>query len=187
VVKASSLHGSRRNAAGARRVALLALPALVSWGLGACMVAPPAPGQPRDAVFAAWGTPTARYAMPAGAERLEYATGPFGRTTWMVDVDAGGRVTGARQVLGEAHFAEFQGRAPGMSRDELLRTLGRPGERHGAGLKGGETWSWRYPTNDCLWFQVTVDTAANVVRDAGYGIDWRCDARSDSRSDSRSN
>lgn len=136
---------------------------------------PPSPGQAREAVLAAWGAPTGRYTMPAGAERLEYATGPYGRMTWMVDVDGAGRVAQVRQVLNEAHFAQFQARAPGMRRDELLRTLGRPGERHGAGLRGGELWSWRYPTNDCLWFQVTVDTASDTVRDAGYGIDWTCD------------
>ncbi len=153
----------------------VALPvALVALASAACAPVPPAPGEARDAVVARWGAPTARYTLPAG-ERLEYATGPFGRTTWMIDLDAGGRVTGARQVLNEAHFAAFQARAPGMSRDELLRTLGTPGERQRVGWRNDEVWSWRYPTNDCLWFQVTIDLAANTVRDAGYGIDWTCD------------
>lgn len=174
-----SLPRSRRPTLARARAGAAAL--AVSVLAGGCAMTPPLPGQPREGVLAAWGQPTARYPMPAGAERLEYATGPFGRTTWMVDVDGGGRVTAARQVLNEAHFAEFQTRAPGMRRDELLRTLGTPGERHGAGLMGGETWSWRYPTNDCLWFQVTVDTDSDTVRDAGYGIDWRCDARSGDR------
>ena len=141
-----------------------------------CATPAPAPGQSRDAVLAAWGAPKARHALAAGAERLEYSSGPFGRTTWMVDLDAAGRATAVAQVLNDAHFAEFQGRAPGIGRAELLRTLGTPGERRGAGRMGGELWSWRYPTNDCLWFQVTIDTAADKVRDAGYGIDPRCDA-----------
>jgi len=139
------------------------------------------PGQPREAVLAAWGPPTTSYRLEPTGERLEYATGPFGRMTWMVDLDAAGRVTGATQVLNEAHFADFQGRAPGMTRGQLLRELGRPGERQGAGLMGGELWSWRYPTNDCLWFQVTIDIALDKVRAAGYGIDPRCDARGDAR------
>lgn len=151
----------------------------IVFALAGCAPVPPAPSQPREAVLAAWGPPTGRHALPGGGERLEYASGPFGRTTWMVDLDAAGRVSASTQVLNEAHFAEFQGRAPGMSRAELLRTLGRPGQVQGAGLRGGELWSWRYPTNDCLWFQVTLDTAADRVRDAGYGIDPRCDARSD--------
>ena len=152
--------------------------ALITAG---CTTAPAA-GQAREAVLAAWGQPTARYPVAAGGERLEYASGPFGRVTWMVDLDAAGRVAGSTQVLNEAHFADFQGRAPGMSRDQLLRELGTPGERKGAGLMGGELWSWRYPTNDCLWFQVTIDTAADKVRAAGYGIDWRCDAGRGDRS-----
>jgi hypothetical protein len=160
------------------RVAAIAL-ALAAVLFAGCAQTPPAAGEPRDAVLARWGTPTGRHALPAGGERLEYASGPFGRTTWMIDLDAAGRVTAARQVLNEAHFAEFSeavARAPGMSRAELLRTLGTPGERRGAGLVGGEVWSWRYPTNDCLWFQVSIDTAADRVRSAGYGIDWTCDA-----------
>jgi hypothetical protein len=90
----------------------------------------------------------------------------------MIDVDAAGRVQRAEQVLNEAHFAEFQGRAPGMGVDALLRELGTPGERQGTRM--GALWSWRYPTNDCLWFQVSFDTAGRVAA-AGYNIDWRCD------------
>jgi hypothetical protein len=96
----------------------------------------------------------------------------------MVDIDAGGRITAANQVLNEASFAEFQRRAPGMSRDELLRTLGRPGEVRSGGWQGGQVWSWRYPTNDCLWFQSSVGDDG-VVKDGVYGIDPHCDAASD--------
>ncbi|MBL8325217.1 MAG: hypothetical protein JNJ89_09705 [Rubrivivax sp.] len=160
---------------------------LVAGGVLAvgCAVAPPPPGQERDAVLARWGAPTARHVLPAGGERLEYASGPFGRTTWMIDLDAAGRVFGSRQVLDEAHFAELAesaARAPGLTRAELLRAIGTPGERHGAGLIGGEVWSWRYVTNDCLWFQVSIDLAADRVRSAGYGIDWQCDAGAADRS-----
>ena len=168
-----------RHATAATLVATTLFGVLATTG---CGTPPVQVGLAREAVLAGWGLPTARYAMAAGAERLEYATGPFGRTTWMIDIDAGGRVSAAQQVLNESHFAAFQARAPGLSRAELLRTLGTPGERHGAGLIGGEVWSWRYPTNDCLWFQVGIDTDADKVRDAGYGIDWRCDARSNDRS-----
>jgi len=144
--------------------------------LAACAVPPPGVGTVRDDVLRTWGPPTARYAMPAGAERLEYATGPYGRTTWMIDLDAGGRVTQARQVLNEAEFMQVQIKsASGLTRDELLRWIGTPGEvRHG-GWQGGQVWSWRYPTNDCLWFQVSV-TDRGTVTGGAYGIDPRCDA-----------
>jgi hypothetical protein len=136
---------------------------------------PPSPGQSEADALRRFGQPTARYPMPDGVSRLEFATGPYGRETWMVDLDGSGRVIVARQVLNEASFADFQARAPGMTRDELLRTLGRPGERRHGGRQGGEVWSWRYPTNDCLWFQVSIGNDG-LVRDGAYGIDWRCDA-----------
>jgi hypothetical protein len=138
---------------------------------------PPQPGESESQVLQRLGSPTARYAMAGGTTRLEFATGPFGRQTWMVDVDAGGRVIAAAQVLDDRRLAAFQARAPGMGRDELLRTLGTPGERRGA-RGGGETWSWRYPTNDCLWFQVSLD-AGGRVSDGAFGIDPGCDAAND--------
>jgi len=141
---------------------------------------PPLPGQSEADALRRFGTPTARYAMPDAVSRLEFATGPYGRETWMVDLDAGGRIIVARQVLNEANFADVQARAAGMSRDELLRTLGTPGERRHGGWQGGQVWSWRYPTNDCLWFQVSLGDDGRV-RDGAYGTDPRCDARSDRR------
>jgi hypothetical protein len=156
-----------------RWVAALLLP----W-LAACSVLGPPPlrqGQPEADVIRDWGPPTARYAMPDGVQRLEYATGPYGRTTWMIDLDASGGVLRADQVLNESNFLRFQARAPGMTIDELLRTLGRPGDRESGGRQGGEVWSWRYPTNDCLWFRASIGVDG-LVRDGVYGIDPRCQA-----------
>lgn len=146
--------------------ALLALPGCASFQ--------PAPGQDEAELQRGLGSPTWRYALPDGGTRLEFATGPFGRSTWMADLDRSGRVVRARQVLNEADFAALQQRAPGLTRDELLLSLGRPGQRRQLGRLGGEVWSWRYPTNDCLWFQVTLD-ADGLVRDAGYGPDPLCE------------
>lgn len=157
----------------------LSLVAAVLVLSGCAALAPlPTPGQNEADVLQRFGTPTARYPMAGGASRLEFATGPYGRETWMVDLDAAGRVGAVRQVLSDTALADFQGRAPGMSRDELLRTLGRPGERRGGGWQGGEVWSWRYPTNDCLWFQVSIGDDG-IVRDGAFGTDPRCDAPND--------
>ncbi len=158
---------------------LLLAPCLV---LAACAAPPLPPGTPEIEVLKSWGRPTATYPMPEGVRRLEYATGPLGRTTWMVDVDIAGRVQQSRQVLNEADFFQLQSQS-GLSRDALLRWIGTPGERRGARF-GGETWSWRYPTNDCLWFQVSLGADA-MVQGASFGIDPSCDARSDARSDAR--
>jgi hypothetical protein len=156
----------------------LAAIASALW-LAACAVQPPQAGTPLPQVLQAWGAPTARYPLPAGAQRLEYASGPYGRTTWMVDVDAAGLVTQARQVLNEAEFVQVQATTD-LRRDGLLRWLGTPGERRHGGWAGGEVWSWRYPTNDCLWFQSSVADDGRVTGSA-YGIDPRCDAPNDNR------
>jgi hypothetical protein len=155
----------------ARRLAAL----LAALSLAACAGYGPSRlgvGQSADEVTRAMGTPTALYALPGGAQRIEYARGPFGRQTYMVDVDAAGRVSGWSQVLNEANFDALP---RGIKRDELLRRLGTPGERHRIGWQERDLWAWRYPTNDCLWFTASLDREQRVV-DSGYAIDPRCDA-----------
>lgn len=155
------------------------VPALVS-GLAGCAAlgTPPVqPGQTEAEVVQRFGhAPTARRVLPGGTQ-LEFATGPEGRTTWLVSLDAEGRVEQARQALGESQFASFQVHQSGLDRDAVLQALGTPGERRGI-WRGGEIWSWRYPTHDCLWFQVTLDRDGRV-KDSGYGPDPRCDAPND--------
>lgn len=151
----------------------LAAAALVA----ACATPPPAPGTSQDALLRAWGLPTARHALPDAGQRLEYATGPYGRTTWMVDLGRDGAVRQARQVLNEAEFGAVQA-AQDLRRDALLLWLGRPGERRSGGRAGGEIWSWRYPTNDCLWFESSVAADGRVTGSA-FATDPRCDAGGD--------
>lgn len=136
-------------------------------------------GQSEAEVRQRLGAPTGRHALDGGLARLEFATGPMGRDTWMVDLDAAGRVTSWHNALEEWRLHALQQRLaqpPRLDRAELLRTLGRPGERSSGGwLAGGELWNWRYPTNECLLFQATL-AADGTVRDAGFNIDPRCDA-----------
>lgn len=130
-------------------------------------------GMPEAEVLRTMGPPSSRYALPAGT-RLEYATGPYGRSTWMVDLDADGRARAWRQVLDERHLMAVQGQLPGMSRDQLLLTLGRPGEVRSGGWQGGQVWSWRFDTHLCLWFQVSLGDDG-LVRDGAFGPDPICD------------
>lgn len=152
----------------------LALPSLL---LGACATYAPRDlpaGASQEEIRRQLGDPTGRYTLPDGGARLEFARGPFGKHTYMVDLDAQGRVAGWRQVLTEAEFAQVQ---PGLAREELLRRLGRPAERWRGGRQGGEVWSWRYDTPlICQWFQVSVDDAGRVTS-AGYAPDPLCDVR----------
>lgn len=140
---------------------------------------PPPPGSTQQAVLQQWGPPTARYTLEGGVTRLEYASGPYGRTTWMVDVDATGRIVQSRQVLNEAEFLRVQSDTT-LTRQTLQRWLGTPGERRHGGWQGGEVWSWRYPTNDCLWFQSSI-AADGRVTGSSYGIDPRCDPPTNAR------
>ena len=137
------------------------------------------PGMSETEAVALTGRPTGRYPGPDGQTRVEFATGPFGRVTWMLDLDAQGKALGPpQQVLNEQHFQWMQQNARDKNADWLLYTLGRPGDVLQLGWIGGKVWSWRYPTNDCLWFRVTVNDDG-TLRDAGsYGIDPRCDAPS---------
>jgi hypothetical protein len=143
---------------------------------GCALGAPSAqPGQSQDEVLARLGAPTGRYAMPEGAQRLEYARGPSGRVTWMIDVDAAGRVTQVAQVLQERYFAQVR---DGMPQDALLRLLGRPAQRAGE-WQHRETWSWRFETHECLWFRVTLSADRKVVHGGAMMPDPQCDAGAD--------
>ena len=77
-------------------------------------------------------------------------------------------------VLDARHFARVM---PGQTRDEVLRTIGRPGERAGM-YRDGQIWSWRYANNDCLWWQAQFD-AQGVVTAAGYAPERGCGGPND--------
>jgi hypothetical protein len=116
------------------------------------------------------GPPTGRHALPQGGTRLEFARGPFGKHTYMVDVDPQGRVLGWQQVLDEAHFNAVP---PGITADELRFRLGRPSNVRGGGWQGGEVWSYRYDAIFCQWWQASVIDGR--VRDAAYAPDPMCE------------
>lgn len=143
--------------------------------LGACAAYGPAglqPGASSAQVRQAMGEPTLVLPHPAGGSRWVYARGPFGRHTWMLDIDAAGRLGPVEQVLGEAQFTAL---VPGMTEAQVLFAFGPPAQRKSRGIRPGELWSWRYPTNDCLWFQAEFDQGL-VVAGGSYATDPVCDA-----------
>jgi hypothetical protein len=116
------------------------------------------------------GAPTGQYALPSGQQRLEFARGPFGKHTYMVTLDAQGRVQTIEQVLTEQRFASIQ---PGMQATVVRAELGRPAQAR-IGWRGvGEVWSYRYNATFCQWFQVWFVDGA--VREAAYAPDPMCD------------
>lgn len=116
------------------------------------------------------GAPNARHALPDGRTRLEYARGPMGLHTYMIDVDPSGHVLGWQQVLTEANFNAI---TPGMTVQEMTARIGRPGYVRGGGWQPGEVWSYRFEGPFCLWWQVSV--VEGKARDAAYGPDPRCE------------
>lgn len=157
-----------------QRLPLIVACLAASLALAGCAVPQPArvqAGQDEPELLAAMGAPTGRYPLADGAQRLEFAQGPFGLRTWMVDLDARGKVLQIRQVMDSYYFNQVQ---DGMSRDALLRLLGRPAARQGE-WQNRETWSWRYANHDCLWLRVTLDAGGKVWGGASTLLDPLCD------------
>jgi hypothetical protein len=107
------------------------------------------PGASAEDIRAQMGTPAATYALPGGGKRLEFrGSGP---RTFMLDVDASGRLVQWVQVLNETNFRNI---VPGMSAEQVLMTLGRPDDQSRIGRQGTEVWSYHFQNTQCLWFQV---------------------------------
>ena len=106
------------------------------------------------------GPPMARYATPAGGERLEFWRGPYGRHTFMVEFDAQDRMLGWEQVLIEVNFYALR---YGMTKDEVLYRIGHPSETQFLTWQQQQLWSYRYVSPFCVWFQVNLDTQDRVV------------------------
>jgi hypothetical protein len=169
---ASSVRSPRRQGAtGAGRGSLL----LLAFALSACAGYGPgdlSAGGSEAELRASMGEPTGRYALPDGGSRLEYARGPMGKHTYMIDLDARGRVRGSEQVLTEANFLTIE---PSMPQDQVRRKLGRASEAR-VGWRGvGEVWSYRFESPFCRWFQVWI--VDGRVREAAYATDPMCEDR----------
>lgn len=143
-------------------------------GLAACTAYSPRglpPGADSAQVIERMGPPTGRYPMPDGGQRLEFARGPFGRHTYMLDFDAQDRLLRSEQVLTENNFYALK---IGMTRDEVLRRIGHPSEASYLPRQRHRLWSYRYESPFCVWFQVSLDTADKVA-ELGNNSDPACD------------
>ncbi|KNZ30749.1 MAG: hypothetical protein AD742_20675 [Methylibium sp. NZG] len=149
-------------------LALCVLSACATYG-------PPklAPGASVADATRALGAPTGEYALPAGAKRLEFARGPFGKHTYMLDFDAQQRLLGWTQVLTEARFNAVRAGTP---KGDVLLALGRPSETSRIALQRQTVWSYRFEDHFCRWFQVGIDEAGRVT-DTGYFPDPMCEPK----------
>jgi outer membrane protein assembly factor BamE (lipoprotein component of BamABCDE complex) len=108
------------------------------------------------------GKPETERMFEDGSKRFEYPRGPQGTTTYMVDIDAHGKLVAVTQVLTAANFAKVR---IGMTEDEVGRLLGKPGDIAVYRLKPETVWSWKWqeggPSGDAF-FNVHFD-ASGVV------------------------
>ena len=129
------------------------------------------PGQSEAEALSMMGQPTGRYASPDGGTRLEYATGPAGKTTQMVDLDASGKVRLVTQVLNERNFGTL---LAGTPRSEVLFRYGRPSEQRTI-WRQAQIWRYRYESHFCTIFVVTLEPEGGPVRDTGFAPDPICE------------
>ena len=133
------------------------------------------PGASVGDATTALGKPTGEYALPGGGKRLEYATGPTGRETWMLDFDGGGKLLSTRQVLTENNFNALR---VGTSADEVRLAFGRQNFVRRLPRVDQTVWTYRFEHPFCLWFQVGLDPAGKVVA-TNYGSDPICTPHQD--------
>jgi hypothetical protein len=131
-----------------------------------------APGTPRDEVLARMGRPTRVLPLPNGAQRLQYSLQPMGQYAWMVDVDAAGRVTSARQVLTERDFHRI---VPDQwTRADIEREFGPPARIDAVSSWNGPvmTYRWRDLGGADMFYWVYLDPQGTVRR-AHPGMEFR--------------
>jgi len=133
-----------------KKIALACLVAAVV--LAGCASVDPGdlkPGASADEIRAQMGTPRATYALPGGGQRLEFrGSGP---RTFMLDVDASGKLLAWTQVLNDTNFRNI---VAGMTGEQVLMTLGQPDDISVVGRQRTEVWSYNFQNVECQWFQV---------------------------------
>ena len=121
---------------------LLALAALLGAGCASYDGGSLRPGVSTEAdVRGLMGPPAVEYAAADGSRRLAYPRGPLGTQTYMAEVGPDGRVRDVRNVLNDDTFFQIR---PGMTRDEVLRLIGPPGETMHFARLDQESWDYRY-------------------------------------------
>lgn len=110
-----------------------------------------------DSVRRQAGKPEIVWENDDGTKNLEYPRGPQGAKTWLVTIDKDGKVAAIEQILTAANIAKIR---PGMTKDEVRRTLGKPTQVSYYKLKKETVWSWRWqetPTQNAFFNAHFVD------------------------------
>lgn len=111
------------------------------------------------------GVPAMQWELAGGGRQLAYPRGPAGFATFMVYVDAAGRLERIVNVLDMANFARIQS---GMSQAEVLQVLGPSQPEWTAYFKARDelVWEWRYcdSWHEAARFDVLFDGTTKKVR-----------------------
>ena len=98
------------------------------------------PGQSSGTdVLARYGTPVQRWPEADGGQTLEYSSQPFGRTCWMIKLDANDRLVSIEDTLRYASRFSIEA---GMTAEQVSRRLGRERSRVFFPLSGEDVWDW---------------------------------------------
>jgi hypothetical protein len=129
------------------------------------------PGTSRDQVLAQAGQPIAVVPLPNGGQRMQYTLQPLGRQAFMVDLDSGGHVVQARQVLTEQNFERIQPGAWTVA--DVQREFGPPARIDGVASWVGPVWTyrWRDLGGGDMFYWVYFDPQG-VVRRAHPGMEF---------------
>jgi outer membrane protein assembly factor BamE (lipoprotein component of BamABCDE complex) len=118
----------------------LALIAIVLLATACANFSAISPGTPAQQIQSTFGKPGTVWKNPDGSEVWEYPQGPVGVQTYMIAIGSNQEVREVRQVLSEEYLDKVQA---GMSRDDVRRLIGKPGETAYFPARDEEVWTWR--------------------------------------------
>jgi hypothetical protein len=116
-------------------------------------------------VLALMGQPALQWTGTGGSVQLSYPRGPSGLQSYMVFIDARGRLDRVENVMSAESLAKV---AAGMDKDQILRTLGPPVPEWSANFPARRelAWEWRYCNARSMIarFHVLLDSDTGRVR-----------------------
>lgn len=137
-------------------------------GCAGLSVMPVQPGMSQAEVVSRMGTPSRTVPLASGS-RMQYSGQPANPSVVMVDLDASGKVTAARQVMALAAFSKI---VPGSwNRDDVEREFGPPALVDRVASWQGDIMTYRWLDLDQrMQFWVYLDSANRVQR-VGQGME----------------
>jgi hypothetical protein len=129
-------------------------------------------GSSREQIVQIMGAPATELNTLDG-KVMHFPRGPYGKHTYFVYLNQDGVMQRWTQVLDEKNFDQIK---PGISRDEVIATIGVSKDTFGLARNRGYVWNYRYVNPYCFWFQIEF-TSEDTVRSTGYSKLPECRVR----------